>query len=168
MWYRRVQYRLHVRVLVKVQIKIYKVWECVRVRTKQKNYKSAIAGLGAVHNLKTMRVWFWVRYSLVKGQTTSCGCRYDCRLPHKMIEYVDHIIKKTTAKWGAGAGASTIWKNILSVRVRWYCCFNSKIVGPAAGSASVLDSKGESRTAGEGTKLKLGAIRYGCECSTAR
>ena len=82
------------RVLVKVRIKIYKVWECVRVRTKQKNYKSAIAGLGAVHNLKTMRVWFWVRYSLAKGQTTSCGCRYDCRLPHKMIEYVDHIIKK--------------------------------------------------------------------------
>lgn len=37
--------------------------------------------------------------------------------------------------------------------VRGYCCFNSKIVGPAAGSASV-DSKGETRAAGKGTKIK--------------
>ena len=40
------------------------------------------------------------------------------------------------------------------MRVRGYCCFNNKIVGPAASSASVLDSKGESRAAGEGTKIK--------------
>ena len=38
--------------------------------------------------------------------------------------------------------------------MREYCCFNSKIVGLAGGSASVLFSKGEVRTAGEGTNIK--------------
>ena len=43
------------------------------MQTKQKNYKSAIAGLGAVHDLKTNQVWFWVKSSLVKGQTKVVG-----------------------------------------------------------------------------------------------
>ena len=40
------------------------------------------------------------------------------------------------------------------MRVRAYCCFNNKIFGSAAGLASVLDRKGESRATGQGTKIK--------------
>ena len=56
-----------------IKTKYNKVWECVRVQTKQKNYQSAIAGLGAVHDLKTKQVWFWLKSSIVKGQTKVVG-----------------------------------------------------------------------------------------------
>ena len=46
---------------------------CKGADKTKKNYKSAIAGLGAVHDLKTNQVWFWVKSSLVKGQTKVVG-----------------------------------------------------------------------------------------------